>query len=56
MFISKKRLEKLEKRVADLEAQVQKQQLPMSESTMHCLKEILLERLSSCATDNPSGF
>ena len=52
-FISKKRWEELEKRVADLEEQVQKQQLPTSETIVLRLKEILLGQLSSCKADTP---
>ena len=55
-FISKERWEELEKRVAALEVQVQKQQLPTPESTVHHLKEILLEQLLRQPFENPKEF
>lgn len=43
----------LEKRIAALEAQVQRQQSYMPEFTAHCLKKILLEQLSLQPFENP---
>lgn len=43
----------MEKRIAALEVQVQKQQSHTPESTVRRLKEILLEQLSLCKADTP---
>ncbi len=54
--IVKKKWKKLKKRVAALEVQVKKQQLPTPESTAHHLKEILLEQLLRQPFENPKEF
>lgn len=54
MWISKKKWDSLEKRVADLEGQVQSQPFLATEAIADRLKEILLEQISARFSDNLS--